>query len=154
MHFEVEKKFLVEVQKWNQVLKPEARLIRQGYLLAEDGRSVRIRTAGIEAFITIKAGNQGLKRLEFEYPIPLTDANELLKLCGNLVSKLRYRIFHHGRLWEVDEFLDENQGLVLAEIELKTEDEDFEMPPWVGKEVTGDERYYNAYLSQNSFGKQ
>jgi adenylate cyclase len=125
---------------------------RQGYLNRDKARTVRVRIAGEEAFLTVKGISNGARRAEFEYPIPLWDARELLILCEQpLVEKYRRKILHEGFEWEVDEFVGENAGLVVAEIELPAEDAVFALPDWVGAEVTEDARYFNSSLSKAPF---
>jgi CYTH domain-containing protein len=112
-----------------------------------------VRIEGTKAWLTVKGPLQGLSRLEFEYKIPLGDGEAMLvNLCKNHpIEKLRFRIPFKGHIFEVDEFRGENQGLVIAEVELKEEEEPLELPDWIGDEVTSDERYYNSYLSENPF---
>ncbi|MFA7361703.1 MAG: CYTH domain-containing protein [Candidatus Kapaibacterium sp.] len=149
---EIERKFLVNPKLWESAEKPAGVFYRQGYILAEPGKTVRVRIAGNAGFLTIKGAAEGISRDEFEYEIPLKDAEEMLdKLCGSEVVKKRYKVFYGGKLWEVDVFEGGNQGLILAEIELKSEDELFDVPEWIDKEVTGDLRYYNSYLSMYPF---
>lgn len=149
---EIERKFLVEIGKWESAEKPAGTLYRQGYILAEKCKTIRVRCAGKTGYITIKGQADGISRDEYEYEIPLIDVNEMLeKFCGSVVEKKRYKFMHADKLWEVDVFEGDNQGLVIAEIELNSEDEKFEIPEWAGKEVTGDSRYYNAYLSLHPF---
>ena len=124
----------------------------QGYLSREKGRTVRVRVAGEKAFITIKGELQGISRSEFEYGIPLEDARAMLPLCdGPLVEKTRHLIPHAGHVWEVDVFHGENEGLTVAEIELKEEATPIQMPEWAGREVTDDPRYYNSSLTRHPF---
>ncbi|HZP64739.1 MAG TPA: CYTH domain-containing protein [Rudaea sp.] len=145
MATEIERKFLVEGTAWRQ--GRGTRLV-QGYLNRDPQRTVRVRIAGSAGFLTVKGASRGATRSEFEYAIPLADAEALLALVdGPLVEKVRYEITHAGALWEVDEFLGDNAGLVLAEIELEREDQPVMKPAWVGAEVTGDPRYYNANLA-------
>jgi adenylate cyclase len=151
MGIEIERKFLVVGDGWkNQV---QGDIIRQGYLSSDPSRVVRIRVMNHDAFITIKSSTNGLFRNEWEYPIPLADAeNMLAHLCQRpLIEKVRYRIPHEGMVWEVDAFLGENAGLLVAEIELESEDQAFALPAWVGREVTDDPRYYNVSLTQNPY---
>ena len=151
MGIEIERKFLVCGQGWRQGL---AQRYSQGYLNRAAERTVRVRIAGEQAFLTIKGRSQGASRLEFEYPVPLADAQALLQLCeGPLIEKTRYTLEQDGLRWEVDEFHGENAGLVLAEVELASEDQTITRPDWLGKEVTGDERYYNSRLSEQPFGR-
>jgi adenylate cyclase len=151
MGIEIERKFLVRGDAWRTDAIGTA--YRQGYLHADADRTVRVRVAGPQAWLTIKGPTTGARRLEYEYPIPLADAEELLvHLCGRpLIEKVRYRIPHGGLIWEVDELEGGNAGLVLAEVELTREDQAITLPPWVGEEVTGDPRYYNASLAQRPY---
>lgn len=151
MGIEIERKFLVRGDAWRAA--PPV-YFSQGYLNRDKARTVRVRIAGSEAFLTIKGQSVGATRAEFEYPIPLWDARELLALCEQpLIEKNRRKILHEGVVWEVDEFLGENRGLVVAEIELPTEDTAFARPEWLGEEVTSDERYFNSNLSRNPFSQ-
>lgn len=150
MAIEIERKYLVRSGEWKELAMPVQ--YSQGYLVADEGRTVRVRIAGNSGFLTIKGKSEGMSRKEFEYPIPLTDARELLLLSKiPIVEKKRYRIEWEGKIWEIDVFEGRNEGLILAEIELKSEDEQFSIPPWIGEEVTGDLRYFNSYLSQNPY---
>ena len=146
---EIERKFLVVSDQWKTA---DAVHYSQGYLNRDKFRTVRIRVAGDFAFITVKGPTTGMSRDEFEYPIPLDDAKQMLDLCEQpIVEKNRRIIEFEGFNWEVDEFLGVNKGLVIAEIELESEDQVFEKPAWVGDEVTSDARYFNSNLSQNPF---
>lgn len=146
MGIEIERKFLVRATDgWRSA---GGQQMVQGYLARGDA-TVRIRIAGDVATLTIKGPTTGLSRLEFEYSIPSADADELLRLCGGrLVRKTRYRVPYGGHVWEVDEFLDDNAGLVLAEVEMISEDETPEPPPWLGREVSSDPRFRNAALAE------
>jgi adenylate cyclase len=147
---EIERKFLVTDESWRSG-SPGCHYI-QGYLSRDPERSVRIRQAGTSAVITIKGTSQGTARQEFEYPIPLSDAEALMKLCLHpLIEEIRYEVEYHGKRWEVDEFRGENEGLVLAELELTSEDEPVDLPPWIGQEVSHDARYFNANLVEHPF---
>jgi len=130
-------------------------LYRQGYLCTDKERTVRARIAGEQGFLTIKGKTEGISRLEFEYPISVDDAGQMLDtLClASIIEKVRYRIPYKGNIWEIDEFLGANKGLVLAEIELKDENEDFFRPPWLGREVSGDVRFYNSFLSRTPYSQ-
>lgn len=151
MGIEIERKFLVVADGWRQPPERQRRLT-QGYLSRDPARTVRVRIAGDEAFLTLKGRTHGASRAEFEYPIPLADAQPLLALCdGPVVDKIRHLCTHAGMLWEVDEFFGDNAGLVVAEIELDREDQPFECPDWLGPEVTGDARYVNANLVARPF---
>ncbi len=146
---EIERKFLVTGDAWRTGAGTK---YVQGYLSKDAERTVRIRRAGEKAFITIKGKTTGVSRKEFEYPIPAADADALLKLCiGPLIEKIRTVIEYERKKWEVDEFHGDNEGLILAEIELQSEDEKFDRPPWLGREVSDDRRYYNSSLSQHPY---
>jgi len=151
MAVEIERKFLLKNTGWKKA-HPGVRY-RQGYLAGRQGVTVRVRVAGACAFLTVKGPTRGIGRLEFEYQIPVEDGEEMLvKLCSeNRIEKTRYKIDFAERTWEVDIFHGLNQGLMLAEIELEYEDQPFAKPPWLGREVTGDHRYFNAFLAQQPF---
>jgi CYTH domain-containing protein len=148
---EIERKFLVKEDFRPWAVKKER--IMQGYLCASWERTVRIRIKEDSAFITIKgpANENGFSRLEFEYPIPCGDAEEMMKLCESAIEKERYYVPFAGHTFEVDVFHGAHEGLIMAELELQLEDEAFEKPDWLGMEVTGDERYYNAYLASHPY---
>lgn len=151
MAIEIERKFLIVGDAWRSA---PAVYFCQGYLNRSKERTVRIRVAGEQGYLTIKGATSGVSRAEFEYEIPLADAQQMLTLCdGPLIEKYRRKISYEGMLWEVDEFLGENQGLVVAEIELESEHQKFAKPDWVGEEVTQDARYYNSNLSAQPFCK-
>jgi adenylate cyclase len=146
---EIERKFLVVGTQWR--VGPGTPLI-QGYLNRDPHRTVRIRLAGAQGFITVKGISHGAQRAEFDYPIPLADAQQLLAMCLEpLVEKTRYRVPHEGLVWEVDEFAGVNSGLVIAEIELQSVDQPFQRPVWVGEEVTHDRRYFNSNLAEHPY---
>src|SRR5674476_496349 len=151
MAVEIERKFLIRDESFK--LFSTGVLYRQGYLNRDKYRTVRVRVAGELAFITIKGLTNGMERLEFEYPIAVTDANEMLEtMCLKpLIEKMRYNIMTDSHLWEVDEFIGDNEGLIIAEVELKSSDEEVIIPNWVGEEVTGDSKYYNSNLVINPF---
>ncbi|MBN3035071.1 MAG: CYTH domain-containing protein [Bacteroidales bacterium] len=151
MAVEKERKFLVIRHDYRLQAKPV--LYHQGFLSTVKERVVRIRIADARATLTIKGLTEGISRHEFEYPIPLEDAQLILEsLCEKpTLRKYRYRIDHQGFTWEVDEFLDENEGLIIAELELEDEDQDFPVPDWIGREITSDPRYYNSNLVQNPY---
>ena len=149
MATEIERKFLVEGTSWRQSTGVR---LTQGYLNRDKRRTVRVRIAGSRAFLTVKGVSQGATRAEFEYEIPRADAEQMLKLSdGPIVEKNRHVIERDGLKWEVDEFLGENAGLVMAEIELTSEDQPFSRPPWLGREVTHDNRYYNSNLAAHPY---
>jgi len=150
MKLEIERKFLVKGNNWQKGYKKQ--LIIQGYLHLEHDYTVRVRQIDEQGFITIKAIDKGIAKKEFEYEIPLEEAQQLLKLCKTtLIEKYRYSVETNGFMWEVDEFLGKNSGLVIAEVELEQVDQIINIPEWIGNEVTGDRRYYNAHLSVNPF---
>jgi adenylate cyclase len=153
MGVEIERKFLVRNDQWKKLGVPVS--IRQGYLSSHPDRIVRVRMQGATAVLTIKGRTIGTTRGEWEYPIPVEDAQKFLDdLCEKpIIEKVRYRITCEGMLWEIDEFFGENQGLVVAEIELLAEDQVFTKPDWIGDEVTHDNRYANANLLRHPFGK-
>lgn len=149
---EIERKFLVSGEF--KSLATKALTIKQGYLCANAGRTVRVRVSDNQGFLTIKGRSdaEGLSRFEWEKEISAQDAESLLLLCEpGIVDKTRYLVDFAGHTFEVDEFHGENQGLVMAELELVSEDEPYQRPEWLGEEVTGDRRYYNAYLSKHPF---
>lgn len=152
MGVETERKYIVNAAKWKVAHKKDKHVIEQGYILNSAEKTVRVRLYDDKGFITIKGKTDGFSRTEFEYEIPVEDARVLLKdFCKSTIKKIRYKVLYSGRLWEVDEFLDENKGLLMAELELKSKDEQFALPEWIDKEVTGDTRYYNSYLSTNPY---
>ena len=148
---EIERKFLVANSTWRE--NAEGTLYRQGYVPTQSKTTVRVRVAGDRGYLTIKGPSQGISRSEYEYEIPLSDAEAMLaEICHPpLIEKRRYKIQMDGHLWEVDEFLGENAGLVLAEIELSSEAETFAHPTWLGEEVSHDPRYRNAYLAKQPY---
>ncbi|MCX2433008.1 CYTH domain-containing protein [Pedobacter sp. GR22-10] len=148
MGIEIERKFLLHHEEWHQVIKPAGKNLRQGYIHNDPAKTIRVRIAEEKAWLTIKGITVGASRLEYEYEIPLAEAKELLDhFSEGELEKIRYEIDHQGKTWEVDVFSGDNDGLIVAEIELLAEDEDFECPPWINVEVTGDKRYYNASLT-------
>lgn len=148
MGLEIEQKYLVKNDSYRG-MSASVREIRQGYLSRVPERTVRVRTVDDKGFITVKGLTRGLVRLEYEYEIPVTDARELLTLCEPpVIEKRRYIVDYAGKKWEVDEFMGHLSPLVVAEIELNSEDESYEIPPFIGKNVTGDPRYYNSNLSK------
>lgn len=151
MAVEIERKFLVQGEAWRSLAAGV--VYRQGYLTASDRRTVRVRIAGETGYLTIKGATEGIARLEFEYPIPAADAAIMLDtLCDRpLIEKVRYKIPWGNLLWEVDEFKGENQGLILAEVELQSPDQAVQIPDWIGQEVSGDFRYFNASLAKHPF---
>ena len=150
MGIEIERKFLVQGKPWAGLTGKE---YRQAYLTTDPERSVRVRVAAGQGFLTIKGRSSGATRTEFEYPIPLSDAQQMLEeLCpASHIEKIRYHIEHAGLIWEVDVFRGDNKGLVIAEIELEQVNQEIVLPPWVGREVTGDKRFFNAYLTRHPY---
>ncbi len=150
---EIERKFLVSGDAWRTL--GHGTMYRQGYLNSAKERTVRVRTTGNKAFLTIKGITVGATRAEYEYEIPLADGNALLDNLAEkpLLEKRRYRIPQGALVWEVDEFFGENQGLIVAEIELADEDQAFDTPEWIGEEVTGDVRYFNSNLIKHPFAE-
>lgn len=148
---EIERKFLVKGTAWKR--GAEGVRFRQGYLSSVKERTVRVRTEGPRAVLTIKGLTRGIERQEYEYSIPLADANQMLDtLCERpLIDKVRYMRTVGPHLWEIDEFHGENEGLIVAEIELSSSHEPFEHPAWLGREVSGDPRYYNANLIHHPY---
>lgn len=154
MGVEIERKFLVDREKWSKLPKPRPLLMDQGYLNLDPERTVRIRVAGAEAWLTIKGQTRGAVRSEMECTIPVAAAGAMLQeFALARIRKQRFYIAHKERIWEVDEFMDENEGLIVAELELEAEEALFEKPDWVGVEVTDDKRYYNSLLAQHPYKK-
>jgi CYTH domain-containing protein len=146
---EIERKFLVKEGSWRHA---KGTGYRQGYLNSAKERIVRVRTIDDTGYLTIKGITVGASRMEFEYEIPLPDANELLNICEKpLIEKIRYKVEDGDVVWEVDEFAGDNQGLIVAEVELQSEDQQFSKPDWVAEEVTGDPRYFNSNLIKNPY---
>lgn len=145
---EIERKFLVVNDDWRASYRIGT-LYRQAYLSVDPKRTVRIRTAGNKGYITIKGLRVGITAPEFEYEIPLADANEMIdNLCKfGMIEKIRYKVVFENLLWEIDEFIGENEGLIIAEVELKSESEQFVLPSWVGTEVSDNMKYTNAMLA-------
>jgi len=148
---EIERKYLVSGEAWKHLA--EGTHYRQGYLSTDPERTVRVRIIGERGYLTIKGISVGISRPEYEYEIPIPDAKELLeRLCEKpIVEKERYKIAFGGLVWEVDEFLGVNEGLVIAEVELESADQAIDLPPWVGEEVSGDLRYFNSHLVNHPY---
>ncbi|ADY28982.1 MULTISPECIES: CYTH domain-containing protein [Cellulophaga] len=150
---EIERKFLVKSDAFKAESIAEKRIV-QGFLNTDPERTVRVRIKGDDGFLTIKgkSNSTGTSRFEWEKQIPINEAEALLKLCEEgVIDKIRYNVTVANHLYEVDEFFSDNQGLIVAEVELKDEDEEFVKPNWLGEEVTGDIKYYNSQLSKNPF---
>ncbi len=153
MAFEIERKFLVKDDSFKQMAYHSSR-IAQGYICSARGRTVRVRIRDDKGFLTIKgpADEAGLGRYEWEKEILLEDAKDLMKLCEpGMIDKTRYLVKSGNHIFEVDEFYGENEGLIIAEVELASENEPYVKPLFIGKEVTGDVRYYNSFLMKNPF---
>jgi adenylate cyclase len=149
---EIERKFLVRDDSWRG--EGHARRMVQGYLCLDPERTVRVRIAGEQAWVTIKGATSGCTRVEHEFAVPVTAAEGMLALClPEVIDKTRHEIHRGGHLWEVDEFHGANAGLVVAEIELGDESKEFERPAWLGQEVTEDSRYYNASLTEVPYSR-
>ena len=151
MAIEIERKFLVKEKPFS--IAKRSLKINQGYIINEKSKVIRVREKGDDYFLTIKGNNIGISRLEYDFPISKEDAKELIfHFCKTtVIEKTRHYIEHKGHTWEVDEFHGKNNGLIVAEIELESEDEKFEKPDWVGEEVTQDDRYYNMNLAIHPF---
>jgi adenylate cyclase len=150
---EIERKFLLRGDTWRALAT--GTMYRQGYLNSVKERTVRIRTVGDKAFLTIKGISVGATRTEYEYPIPFDDCNAMLDTLAEkpLIEKKRYKIRRGELTWEIDEFFGDNSGLIMAEVELQREDQVFEKPDWIGAEVTGDPRYFNSNLVKHPYTK-
>jgi CYTH domain-containing protein len=152
MAIEIERKFLVTDDSWKAAANG-GEVCKQGYIVSDEEKTVRIRIMGDAGYLTVKGSNKGFSRLEFEYEIDRADAVYMLTLCGDVIEKTRYLVNHDGMTWEVDVFEGDNAGLVMAEVELDSEDQRIDLPSWAGEEVTDDARYYNACLSKHPFGE-
>lgn len=152
MGLEIERKFLVDRAEWLKLEKGPSVSILQGYLAVDTERIVRVRLTDSMAYLTIKGVAKGYTRREFEYPIPSEDAQWMIQnLCVNTIEKERYTFHGSAHTWEVDVFHGKNEGLILAEIELSHEEEEIELPMWVGTEVSHDHRYFNSYLAEHPY---
>ncbi|MEH1883863.1 CYTH domain-containing protein [Nostoc sp.] len=150
---EIERKYLVRGDSWRGLA--EGSVYRQGYIATQDKTTVRIRIVGEKSYLTIKGPSIKYSRLEFEYPIPVKDAQEILEtLCERpFIEKVRYKIEFGGLIWEIDEFDGVNKGLILAEVELNDENQQIELPNWIGQEVSDDSRYFNSNLVKHPFSQ-
>ncbi len=153
MAIEIERKFLLKNDRWRHLA--EGLYYRQGYLNSSGQRTVRVRTVNEKGFLTVKGISHGAAHLEFEYEIPKDDCHIMLEDLAEkpVIEKKRYKIDYKGLVWEIDEFFGENRGLLIAEVELESEDQEFEIPEWIGKEVTGDPRFYNSNLVKTPYTK-
>jgi len=152
MAVEIEHKFLVRDERWRREVERSVRM-RQGYLTSDARCSVRVRVAGDQAHLNVKSGTLGIQRSEYEYPIPLAEAEEILDtLCEKpLLEKIRHFVSHDQHVWEIDEFAGDNAGLIVAEVELSRIDEPFDQPDWLGADVSHDIRYYNSQLARHPY---
>lgn len=153
MNLEIERKFTVKSSIQDKIAElPAGTPIKQGYLTKVPERTVRVRTKGNKGFLTIKGLTKGITRKEFEYEIPLEDALQLLELCEpHIIEKTRFTFVENNLEWELDVFEGDNNGLLIAEVELPSEDHPIALPDWIDKEVSDDQRYYNSYLSGNLY---
>lgn len=154
MGVEIERKFLVADDSWREAAAPGLRY-RQGYLTTDPGIAVRVRVSGDRAWLNIKSATVGVTRREYEYEIPAPDAHAILEeLCVKpLIEKTRFVVEHSGRAWEIDVFEGDNAGLVVAEVELESEDEEVTLPAWAGEDVSHDVRYYNQRLVEHPYSR-
>jgi adenylate cyclase len=150
---EIERKFLVRDKRYRQLAEPIS--YRQGYLSTDKERIVRVRIEGDKAYLTVKGTTDGITRIEYEYEIPPAEAEHILdELCKKpIIEKDRYKIEYNGVVWEVDEFHGPNEGLVVAEVHLKREDQKLSIPEWIGEEVSHEPKYFNSNLVQNPYNK-
>ncbi|MCP4670676.1 MAG: CYTH domain-containing protein [Desulfobacula sp.] len=153
MGIEIEKKYLLKSDAWRKLAKGNH--YRQGYLNSYKERTVRVRTVNDKGFLTIKGISVGATRLEFEYEIPKAECNIMLEELVEkpFIEKCRYKIDYKGNIWEIDEFFGENQGLIVAEVELESEEQKIEIPEWIGEEVTGDPKYFNSNLIKHPYAE-
>ena len=152
MALEIERKFLVKGNDWRNV---QGTMYRQGYLNSDKNRNVRVRVIDDRGYLTVKGISRGAARVEYEYEIPKAEADAMLdNLCEQpLITKMRFKIEFKGYVWEVDEFFGANQGLIIAELELESENQVFIKPEWIGEEVTGDPKYFNSNLIHRPYSK-
>ncbi|MBE9198714.1 MULTISPECIES: CYTH domain-containing protein [unclassified Nodularia (in: cyanobacteria)] len=150
---EIERKYLLKEDTWRKVA--QGSVYCQGYIATKDQVTVRVRIIENQGYVTIKGPSVECSRLEFEYPIPVEDAQEMLNtLCQKpFIEKIRYKVAWGGLIWEIDEFDGLNKGLILAEVELNDANQQIELPPWIGEEVSHDHRYFNSYLVTNPFSQ-
>jgi len=150
MGIEIERKFLIKNERWRSLVET-SKSCTQGYVNLKGNGSIRIRIIGDKGFVTLKGPREGIRRSEFEYEIPVADATILLdSFCdAAVISKIRHELTYEGNLWEIDEFSGENNGLLIAEIELESEHQTVSLPDWVGKDVSEDERFFNAHLAKH-----
>lgn len=150
---EIERKFLVKDDSWRKLA--QGKVYRQGYISTQKDATVRVRIVGNQGYLTIKGPSVNYSRAEFEYPIPVADAQEMLDtLCARpLIEKIRYRVEYSNLIWEIDEFDGVNKGLIIAEVELSDEQQQIELPIWIGEEVSDDSKYFNSNLVKHPFSQ-
>lgn len=149
---EIERKFLLNHAEWDKLPKPLGNHLRQGYISTNPHKTIRVRVADSKGWLTIKGISTGASRMEYEYEIPLQEARELLDhFSDQELEKIRYEVLYGEKIWEIDVFLGDNQGLIVGEIELSSEDEYFDLPIWIDREVTHEQKYFNSNLTQNPF---
>lgn len=154
MPIEIEHKYLVNPEKWKLVVPEKSEIIKQGYLSTDPNKTIRVRTKGNQGFITVKGKSLSASRPEYEYEIPLNEAEEMLQsFCNQSIEKIRHHVVYENKHWEVDVFHGENRGLIVAEIELKSETEDYSIPEWAIENITFDHRFSNSNLSINPYSK-
>jgi adenylate cyclase len=152
MPIEIEHKYLIDLEKWKEVIPDQSIEMAQAYMVSEADKTIRVRIAGEKAYLTIKGKSHGASRAEFEYEIPRNEGEQLIKqFCAKIVKKRRHLVVFNSKTWEVDEFLDKNKGLFVAEIELNSEDEKYLKPAWVKENVTSDFKYTNSQLAKHPF---
>lgn len=149
---EIERKFLTNSLVRSVLNGKTGTVFHQAYIVTERSKTIRVRIAGYKAYLTIKGETQGVSRIEFEYEIPVEDASQLISLfAGKVLKKTRYNFYYEGFEWDIDVFHENNEGLIVAEIELESEDQQFPVPPWIGQEVSGVDKYFNSYLVEHPF---
>src|ERR1041385_4432457 len=152
MGVEIERKYLVKAELWKKIKPQKSFAVKQAYLSRDPEKTIRIRVAGEKGFITIKGPSKGISRKEYEYEIPVGDAEELIsEFTKNVIEKIRHHVLYKENLWEVDEFKGDNEGLIIAEVELDSENQKPELPEWVDKEISLDKRYANSNLIAKPF---
>lgn len=149
---EIERKFKIHTDLWRKLDKPAGNNILQGYLLADIDKTIRVRVSNKQGTMTVKGRTVNISREEYEFPVPYETAVDMIqKFTTGIIEKIRYNIPFKGKVWEVDEFSGANSGLIIAEVELDSEEEEIELPEWVGEEVSMDSRYYNANLAKHPY---
>jgi adenylate cyclase len=152
MGVEIERKYLVKMELWEKIKPQKSISIKQAYLSRDPLKTIRLRVADDKGYITIKGPTTGISRKEYEYEIPGEEANELMEtFTTQAIEKIRHHVMHENKLWEVDEFKGDNEGLIMAEIELDSEDEKVKLPVWIDREISSDKRYANSNLIAKPF---